>query len=38
LLSGNGLIDEAVALAEATAESATVVQGYQADEEITLSD
>jgi Ca2+-binding RTX toxin-like protein/WD40 repeat protein len=38
LLSGNGLIDEAVALTASPSETATLLQENQADEEITLSD
>jgi len=38
LLSGNGLIDEAVALTASPSETATLLQDDQADQEITVSD
>jgi hypothetical protein len=38
LLSGNGLIDEAVALTASPSETATLLQEDQADQEITISD
>ena len=38
LLSGNGLIDEVVALTAAPAETATVISEDQSDQEITIAD